>query len=139
MPHASTLFPLARSFPTTQEDRRMAENDRKKLGKVIARAWLDKSFHDRLVKDPHAVLSEAGIDVKGKVHVHQNTDTEHHLVLPPRPAALDEHVRKQKEKPGSCSHDPQLCSTLTPELCSSNGEIMCQGEKRAAPELCSTL
>jgi hypothetical protein len=117
----------------------MAENDRKKLGKVIARAWLDKDFHDRLLKDPHAVLTEAGIHVKGKVHVHESTDTDHHLVLPHRPAALDEHVRKQKEKPGTCSHDPQLCSSLTPELCSSDGEhgVLC--DKDRAPQLCSTL
>ena len=44
----------------------MAEDNRKKIGKVIARAWLDKDFHARLMKDPHAVLTEAGIHVKGK-------------------------------------------------------------------------
>ena len=107
----------------------MAEDNRKKLGKVIARAWLDKDFHAKLLKDPQAVLAEAGIHLKGKVHVHQNTDTEHHLSLPKRPAGLDEHVKKQKAKPGTCSHDPQLCS-LVPELCS---DVNCD----ASPELCS--
>ena len=53
------------------------------------------------MKDPQAVLTEAGIHVKGKVHVHQSTDADHHLVIPKRPDSLDEHVRKQKEKPGA--------------------------------------
>jgi hypothetical protein len=109
----------------------MAEDNRKKLGRVIARAWMDKDYHARLTRDPHAVLTEAGIHVKGKVHVHQNTDADVHLVLPKRPDALDEHVRKQKEKPGSCSSDPQLCSTITPDLCST--------DNRPAPDLCSTF
>ena len=114
----------------------MAEDNRKKIGKVIARAWLDKNFHERLMKDPHAVLSEAGVNVKGKVHVHLNSDTEHHLVIPTRPAALDEHVRKHKEKPGTCSHDPQLCS-IGPDLCSAgNGGLTCDAD-RVAPQLCS--
>jgi hypothetical protein len=110
----------------------MAEDNRKKLGKVIARAWLDKDFHARLMKDPQAVLEEAGIHVKGKVHVHQNTDTEHHLSIPKRPETLDEHVRKNKEKTGTCSHDPQLC-TIVPELCTP---VSCDTE-RVLPQLCS--
>lgn len=107
----------------------MAEDIRKQVSKVVARAWLDKDFHARLMKDPHAVLTEAGIHLKGKVHVHQSTDTDHHLVIPQRPAALDEHVRKQKEKPGTCSNDPQLC-TIVPELCSV-------GNHNATPQLCT--
>ena len=107
-------------------------NDRKKLGKVIAKAWMDKAYHDRLMKDPHAVLTEAGINVKGKVHVHENTDSDVHLVLPKRPATLDEHVRKHKEHPGKCSSDPQFCSTITPEFCSTfHGKV--------EPDLCSTI
>jgi hypothetical protein len=62
--------------------------------------------------------------------VHQSTDADHHLVIPKRPDALDEHVRKQKDKPGTCSHDPQLCS-IGPELCSEVGNC------DAAPQLCS--
>ena len=108
----------------------MAEDNRKKVGKVNARAWLDKDYHARLMKDPQAVLAEAGVHVKGKVHVHQSTEADHHLVIPKRPDALDEHVRKQKEKPGTCSHDPQLC-TFVPELCTIGDP------KRAEPMLCS--
>ena len=109
----------------------MADDNRKKLGKVIARAWVDKEYHARLLKDPHAVLTEAGVHVKGKVHVHENTDSDVHLVLPKRPAKLDEHVRKHAEKPGTCSSDPQLCSTFVPQLCST--------EKEPLPALCSTF
>jgi hypothetical protein len=109
----------------------MADDNRKKLGKVIARAWVDKAYHARLLKDPHAVLTEAGVHVKGKVHVHENTDSDVHLVLPKRPAAIDEHMKKQKEHPGTCSADPQLCSTIAPELCST--------DQHATPDLCSTI
>jgi hypothetical protein len=108
----------------------MAEDNRKQISKVIARAWLDKDFHARLMKDPAAVLKEAGVNVKGKVHVHQSTDADHHLVIPKRPDALDEHVRKQKEKPGKCSDDPQLCS-IGPDLCSMGDA------KKVEPMLCS--
>jgi hypothetical protein len=108
----------------------MAEDNRKKVSKVIARAWLDKDYHARLMKDPQAVLTEAGIHVKGKVHVHQSTDADHHLVIPKRPDSLDEHVRKQKEKPGACSHDPQLC-TFVPELCTIGDT------NKVEPQLCS--
>ena len=110
----------------------MADENRKKLGKVIARAWVDKDYHARLLRDPHAVLTEAGIHVKGKVHVHENNDSETHLVLPKRPAGLDEHIKKQKEHPGTCSADPMLCSTIMPELCSTVAE-------KATPDLCSTI
>ena len=101
-------------------------SDSKKISRVIARSWLDKDYHERLLREPHAVLTEAGITVKGKVHVHQNTEHDVHLVLPQRPATLDEHVRKQHEKPGTCA-DAQLCS-FTPDLCS-------RGEPTA--DLCS--
>ena len=110
----------------------MADDNRKKLGKVIARAWVDKDYHARLLRDPQAVLTEAGIHVKGKVHVHENTASDLHLVLPQRPAGLDEHIRKQKEAPGTCSADPMLCSTVTPELCSTE-------QQKATPDLCSTI
>jgi hypothetical protein len=114
----------------------MADDNRKKLGKVIARAWMDKDFRARLMKDPHAVLTEAGIHVHGKVHVHENTGSDVHLVIPKRPANLDEHVRKQKEKPGTCSAD--FCSTITPEFCSTEGPDACDAD-RVAPQFCSTI
>jgi hypothetical protein len=112
----------------------MPSDNRKKLGKVIARAWVDKEFLARLRRDPQTVLAEAGVRMTGTVHIHEDSDTDYHFVLPKRPTALDEHVRKQKERAGSCSADPQLCSTVMPDFCST--DKLCDAE-RVAPQFCS--
>jgi hypothetical protein len=56
-------------------------------GKIIARAWRDPAFKAKLLADPHATLKEAGVAVPAGVTVKvvENTDTHHHLVLPPKP------------------------------------------------------
>ncbi len=56
-------------------------------GKIIARAWRDPAFKAKLLADPHATLKEAGLQVREGVTVTvvENTDTHHHLVLPPKP------------------------------------------------------
>ena len=56
-------------------------------GKMVARAWRDPAFKAKLLADPHATLKEAGLQVREGVTVKvvENTDTHHHLVLPPKP------------------------------------------------------
>ena len=56
-------------------------------GKIIARAWSDPAFKAELLADPHKVLTAAGIELKPGVAIKvvENTDTLHHLVLPPKP------------------------------------------------------
>ena len=56
-------------------------------GKVVARAWRDAAFKAKLLADPHATLKESGVAVPEGVTVKvvENTDTHHHLVLPPKP------------------------------------------------------
>ena len=68
----------------------MSQTDQDKAaahGKIIARAWRDPAFKAKLLADPHATLKEAGIAVPEGVTVKvvENTDTHHHLVLPPKP------------------------------------------------------
>ena len=69
----------------------MSQTDRDKAtaahGKIIARAWRDPAFKAKLMADPHSTLKEAGIAAPPgvKVTVVENTDTHHHLVLPPKP------------------------------------------------------
>lgn len=51
---------------------------------VVAKAWKDKRFRQRLVDDPHAVLAEHGFKAKkGKSYrvVADSKDTKH-LILP---------------------------------------------------------
>ena len=56
-------------------------------GQVVARAWQDKVFKQRLLSDPKAVLAEAGLPIPPtlEVQVHEATPTHLHLVLPPPP------------------------------------------------------
>ncbi len=57
------------------------------ISKVIGRAWADPAYNARLLSDPAAVLTEAGVEIpagtKVKV-VEDNADTRH-LVLPVAP------------------------------------------------------
>jgi hypothetical protein len=47
-------------------------------GRIIARAWTDEDFKQRLTNDPRTVFAENGIDVE--------TDAVRDFVLPPPPA-----------------------------------------------------
>ena len=61
--------------------------DHKAYSKLIAKAWSDPKFKERLFKDPEHVLHELGIDVpKGKkIQFHENNDKVIHFVLPEKP------------------------------------------------------
>ncbi len=56
-------------------------------GKVIARAWREPAFKAKLIADPRATLTEAGVSLPGGVTVKvvEDTDTHLHFVLPPKP------------------------------------------------------
>jgi hypothetical protein len=67
----------------------MNKEDRgRKIGQIIAKAWADDAYKQRLLKDAGAVLKEAGVDIPDGqvVRAVENTDKLFHLVLPPRPA-----------------------------------------------------
>ena len=55
---------------------------------VVARAWSDETFKQRLLSDPQAVLAEAGVPVPPNVtlQMHEATPTHVHLILPPPPS-----------------------------------------------------
>jgi nitrile hydratase alpha subunit len=56
-------------------------------GQVVARAWGDETYKQRLLSDPKAVLAEAGLPIPPNVtvQVHEATATHAHVVLPPPP------------------------------------------------------
>ncbi len=64
-----------------------------KIGEIIAKAWADEAFKQRLLADTGKVLAEEGIEIPAGVTVKavENTDTCFHLVIPPKqlPAALE--------------------------------------------------
>jgi hypothetical protein len=57
---------------------------------VVAKAWQDEAFKQRLLSDPQSVLQEHGVQVPAgqQVRVVENTDQVVHLVLPQRPREL---------------------------------------------------
>lgn len=71
----------------------------KSWSRIVARAWADDDFKDRLLSDPRAVLREHGIETDGEVRVSAAVaeadepgwrDDALHLVLPPAPSDLSE-------------------------------------------------
>ena len=56
------------------------------LNEIAAQALEDDGYRQRLVDDPASVLREAGLTVPEGVTltVHENTETDIHLVLPSR-------------------------------------------------------
>ena len=59
--------------------------------RLVAQAWADPAFKQRLLADPVAVLKENGLLVPSGVtlKVVENTDKVIHLVLPPRPSPAE--------------------------------------------------
>ena len=61
----------------------------RQYGQVIARAWADEDFKQRLLADPAAVLQAEGIAVPQGVELRavENTDKVMYFMLPPEPSA----------------------------------------------------
>jgi hypothetical protein len=63
------------------------EKQENTFGKVVAKAWQDEGFKQKLLSTPGEVLTENGLDVPGgqEVRVVENTDKVVYFVLPPKP------------------------------------------------------
>jgi Nitrile hydratase, alpha chain len=77
--------------------REQRDEQAKAYGRVVAKAWTDESFKQRLLSDTAAVLNEHGIHVPDgmQVQVHEANDTVAHLVLPPKPEGLSDEQLDQ--------------------------------------------
>ena len=66
-------------------------------GQVVARAWREPTYKQRLMAEPAAVLREAGIELPAgqQVRVVENTDQVVHLVLPQQPRELSDEQLEQ--------------------------------------------
>ena len=60
---------------------------RKGYAKVVAQAWSDETYKDGLLRDPRAVLAEAGLEVPAsfELTVVEDSADKRHLVLPRKP------------------------------------------------------
>jgi hypothetical protein len=67
------------------------EENARKIEKIIAKAWMDEGFKQRLLSDPAASLKEEGVEIPRGVEVRivEDTDTVQHLVLPMKPSSKE--------------------------------------------------
>lgn len=50
--------------------------------RVVARAWVDPAFRERLLADPHEACAELGLDVGGvRIAVVEDTDDVHNVIV----------------------------------------------------------
>jgi hypothetical protein len=63
----------------------------KKIAKLIAKAWSDESFKERLLADSRAVFEDEGIKVPQGVDIKvvEQTDTQTFFVIPKKPVDID--------------------------------------------------
>ena len=69
-----------------------AKNQEELRAELVAKAAADEDFRARLVADPKAAIKEAlGFELPESVavHVHEETATKAHVVLPPNPQLTD--------------------------------------------------
>jgi len=73
------------------------------IAKVVARAWHDAAYKAKLLRDPHAALAEAGVEVPAgtKMKIFENDADTHHLVLPVAPPNSGALSRLELEKVAS--------------------------------------
>jgi nitrile hydratase len=65
------------------EIHRLETNDHRAGARVVARAWTDPAFKQRLLADAKAACAELGIEIAGydELQVVENTDRVHHVVV----------------------------------------------------------
>ena len=60
---------------------------RKAYGQIIARAWADAEFAERLRSDPRSVLAEHGVELPGEIDLKVvfAAPNEYYMIIPPKP------------------------------------------------------
>ena len=66
-------------------EREISKAEREKWAQVLAKAWTDEQFQERLMLDPPSVLRQFGIELPAGVEVRfvENTDQVRYIPLPP--------------------------------------------------------
>ena len=66
-------------------------SDAQKWGQVVAQAWSDDSYKQRLLADPAAVMAEQGLTPPSKqLRIVEDTADTVHVVLPAKPDELSD-------------------------------------------------
>ncbi|HEX9730055.1 MAG TPA: NHLP leader peptide family RiPP precursor [Gemmatimonadales bacterium] len=60
---------------------------KERIAKVVVKAWKDDTFKQQLLSDPARVLADHDVAMPAgvTVHVHEDTATDKHVVLPKKP------------------------------------------------------
>jgi hypothetical protein len=71
--------------------RQQQDEQARAYGRIVAKAWGDEAFKQRLLADPVSVLAAEGLIVPrgSEVRVVENTDKLVYFMLPARPAGAD--------------------------------------------------
>ncbi|MBI2910694.1 MAG: NHLP leader peptide family natural product precursor [Chloroflexi bacterium] len=77
----------------------------KRYGQVVAKAWQDEAFKHRLLADPRTVLEEQGVTLPAGMEVRmvENTDRVMHLTLPAKPSEVELSVEELDRMSGGGS------------------------------------
>lgn len=85
----------------------VSKDAERKYHSIVAKAWTDKAFHDRLVNSPRDVFKEHGIDFGDHVDVSVKpgaTRSKVEIPIPPKPAHMsDDDIKKASDD------DPNTC------------------------------
>lgn len=76
------------------------------IARIVSKAWTDPSYMKRLKENPKEVLEEAGLQTRGAVQLHENSDSATHFVIPKRPPHIKDEDLKKTEV------HPELCCTV---------------------------
>lgn len=92
------------------------EEQRKKYAEVIAKAWSDESFKQKLIQNPKEALKEMGIDIPANmpIKVCDSSDGTFYLVLPKKPEGnlSEEELKRYTGGNWACGG----CGICTPVL-----------------------
>ena len=74
--------------------------ERKKYARVIAKAWVDEDFKNRLLDDPASTLKENGIEIPQGITIRFVEENKNEILipLPPRPQNSSELSIEELEK-----------------------------------------
>ena len=66
------------------------EEIRKKYAKIVAKAWADDDYKNKLIASPKEILKHEGIELpdKIKIRIFENSDSELNFVLPVKPTEI---------------------------------------------------
>ena len=99
----------------------------KQYGQVVARAWADDAFKQRLLAEPAAVLQAEGIAVPQGVEIRavENTDKVFYFMLPPKPGVELSDEQLDQLAGGNTPAPPISCASTVGCPISTIGTIGC--------------